>query len=185
MGRPKGSRNDYSIRLTGTCAECGKPIEYWPSRPHKFCSRRCYGAAKSRCIGPLAPRWAGGEQPGCPYRSVTHNGRRIGEHRYVMSQHLGRELLRSEWVHHVNENKKDNRLENLELITPRQHHQPGYHPHPHKPLKPCTICGREEHLVKGRCKRCRGYFYNHGTERPPQSGYLRGFHWVHRKRFPK
>ena len=43
------------------------------------------------------------------------------EHIYIMEQHLGRPLRRKEVVHHINENKTDNRIENLQLMTRGEH----------------------------------------------------------------
>jgi hypothetical protein len=44
-------------------------------------------------------------------------------HRRIMERALGRRLRTDEHVHHKNGNKKDNRLENLELMTASEHHR--------------------------------------------------------------
>lgn len=55
------------------------------------------------------------------YRWIRVNGKNVREHRHVMSLHLGRQLRANEVVHHLNEDRADNRIENLAIMANGEH----------------------------------------------------------------
>lgn len=44
-------------------------------------------------------------------------------HRHIMEQHIGRKLLPTEIVHHINGDKLDNRIENLQIVSRSEHNK--------------------------------------------------------------
>jgi len=93
------------------------------------------------------------------------------EHRVIVENHLNRILEANEVVHHKNRNKKDNKIENLEVLTAEEHRRLHGREVGHKMITlKCPQCSvlfdREERQTflkkKGRytcCSRqCRGKF---------------------------
>ena len=53
---------------------------------------------------------------------VRHlDGRHQYKHRYVMEQYLGRRLRSDEHVHHIDHNRLNNDISNLEILSPEEH----------------------------------------------------------------
>lgn len=95
-----------------------------------------------------------------PYHPHKNRCNRVAEHRLVMETFLGRYLLPSEDVHHINGNKLDNRIENLQLFTHSEHRRfeikKGHPDRWAADWDKCVICGttRNKHNAYGYCKQC-------------------------------
>jgi len=120
-------------------------------------------------------------------RVKLEDGRVIREHRHVMEEHLGRKLQPEEVVHHLDENPRNNKIENLVLRSRAQHVKD------HKNLAEtvemvCPICGErfertlryvrskqrtgQKSFLCGRsCRLPRG---SKPTQHGTRSGYLKG-----------
>lgn len=95
-----------------TCAYCGRSFFPW-RETSKTCSREC----RNKYTAPIRGEAMRGTGTRSPY--LVRDGR--PEHRVLLEQALGRKLRPDEQVHHINGDKKDNRIENLQIVTCSEH----------------------------------------------------------------
>lgn len=117
-----------------TCDTCSNEFVTFNKKFAKNCSRKCSNKSQSnRQFGEDNPNYKDGKKitdqgyvqllVGREHPMAGRGGY-VLEHRYVMSEYLERPLRRCEVVHHINGNRKDNRIENLELCGKQEKTQP-------------------------------------------------------------
>jgi uncharacterized protein (DUF1330 family) len=79
--------------------------------------------------GPNNPRWKGGRRIRNGYIDILKPDHKfagydgyVSEHRIIVEKFIGRYLTKKECVHHLNNNKSDNRIENLVVFNSHSNH---------------------------------------------------------------
>lgn len=103
----------------GVCEVCGDDFVAKRSDGNpRFCSYACRGIWSRK---PVVIRRGYRALYMPSYEGRTNKQGYVMEHRYVVEQNLGRLLNDDEVVHHKNEIRSDNRLENLQVMTDSEH----------------------------------------------------------------
>jgi hypothetical protein len=125
---------NHSMWKGGVCSQkkicdiCRK--KFIGHKTRVVCSPKCMGLWQTKYgtkRGKNNGMWNNGTVNGVyilisqPKHPNSNKGGYIAEHRYVMEQKIGRYLKNDEQVHHINLNKHDNRIENLQLMSKEEH----------------------------------------------------------------
>ena len=112
-------------KLWKCVCDCGSerivPAGYLNAGLITSCGRHPWKSGKAH------PNWRKGETitpdgyREIPFSGHKGNHRYRSEHRALVERAIGRELSKHEVVHHINEDKLDNRLENLAVLTRSEH----------------------------------------------------------------
>lgn len=131
------------------CKECDVELSDYRSLYCRKCSK---SGKRNPMYGKKSSRNKGGSIGKLGYRFIWIKGKKVYEHRYIMEQALNRKLKKNEIVHHIDENKLNNKIENLALLSPKYHQR----------LHHKGILGKR----KGKyfiCERCNNTFYRRNS----------------------
>ena len=168
---------------TGECITCRKKFNYRKgNKTGKFCSRNCYFLSEQfkelhiktgeitirqrRGIALKKYRISRGyKYKFLPNHPVCDVKGYVAEHRLIIEKKIGRCLTKNEVVHHINENRGDNRIENLKLMGRQEHsRQHGKILGWAKRFMFCVGCHKtnRKHAGRGYCVNCYGKLFFDG-----------------------
>ena len=126
--RPRSQKGLYDYLIWAACGRCGK--ERWV-RLYKGESRNklCQFCSQKGIWKPAAKHKMNDGQgyilvklhPSDPFYCMAGKAGYVMEHRLIMAKRLGRPLLKSEQVHHIDGIKNHNDNNNLQLVSRADH----------------------------------------------------------------
>lgn len=146
-----GQRKSRNPKIERKCEICGSIFKVWPCVLNygggRFCSRKCFfsykkgkrrpdmvgripwNKGKSLNVGETHPNWKGGMRKShgyilqyCPNHPNHCYENYVRRNRLQMEKLIGRYLTKEEVVHHINGDKSDDRIENLQWLPDNATH---------------------------------------------------------------
>lgn len=99
---------------------CNKPAGM-PGTTRGFCKTHTSRWYRTGRLDTIKAPYGDGTVDSNGYRKITVNGKQVREHRYVVEQLLGRPLEPYELIHHIDGNKQNNNLDNLQVCSQSEH----------------------------------------------------------------